>query len=118
MPSRAASLLALSMMSAWPWANESRLRTPAAADDAIDPKSWAPLIATRARILDESPCVSDWSERNDDDAAFTPAVRPDVEAVKTADTFPIAAMIQRPCRAAYAAIFALISSSVSSRSGS
>jgi hypothetical protein len=49
------------------------------------------LIATRARIEEESEAVSDWSERKDDDAAFTPAVRPDVEAVKTADTFPIEA---------------------------
>jgi hypothetical protein len=49
------------------------------------------LIATRARIEEESEAVSDWSERKDDDAAFTPDVSPDVEAVKTADTFPIEA---------------------------
>lgn len=70
-------------------------------------------------MLEESDAVSDWSDRNEDDAAFTPAVRPDVEAVKTADTLPIAATSQRPfCCAAQAAIFASISSCVSSRSGS
>jgi hypothetical protein len=49
------------------------------------------LIATRARILDEREDVSDWSDRKDDDAAFTPDVSPDVDAVNTADTFPIEA---------------------------
>jgi hypothetical protein len=51
------------------------------------------LIATRARIEEESEAVSDWSERNDDDAAFTPDVSPDVLAVNTADTFPIDATL-------------------------
>jgi hypothetical protein len=42
---------------------------------------------------EDSEDVSDWSERNDDDAAFTPDVRPDVDAVNTADTFPIDATL-------------------------
>ena len=93
MPRRAAILLAESITSAWAWPNEIRLRMLEVAADATDAKSWVALIATSVRMLDSSAFVSLWSPRNELDAARTPDVSPEVEAVKTADTLPIEAMV-------------------------
>ncbi len=56
---------------------------------AIDPKNWAPWIATSVRMFPASdetwPCM----RRIDDAAWFTPVTSPLELAVKTAETLPI-----------------------------
>ena len=65
-PSRRASLLVLSITSLSAPAIDRKLRAADETPDAIEPNSWAPLIAVSLVSPPRRPATSFWSFLNDD----------------------------------------------------
>ena len=105
MPSLRESLLVVSIVWAWPCAMAKKDRPAFIAAPATLAKSCAPWIATSDRIPERSPATSPESLRKAEPASCTPALSPEVDAVNTADTFPIVAAIYCPICFANAGIF-------------